>query len=436
MTDEVTANLATISQLRVISRGSAMQFQGRDRPPTPEIGRRLNVDAVIEGSVSRSGERVRITAQLIDAREDKHLWAETFERSSRDVLSLQAELAGAIARAIDVRLTPTERARLTTAKAVNPEAHDAYLRGRFFFNRPSDNNLQKAIAQYEDAVKLSPDFSLAYSGLSDAYLWAGYNEGFITSSAARPKARDAAERAVALDGQSAEAHTSLAVFKLFYDYDWPGCEREFRRAFSLNPNYAFAHDQFGLALAFQGRFAEATAEGARAIELDPLSPQILVDATMPFLFQRNVDGAKALARRAMELDPAFFFPVMITGWADLDAGHYREALPALKRAQSLDAPPFVTAYLALAYGLAGDRSNALAEFAALKKMSADGSVLPFNLALVKLGLGDRAAALDGLEQAYIANSQLMPWIGYDPMFDTLRSEPRFTALLKKVNLGR
>jgi serine/threonine-protein kinase len=436
MTDEVTANLATISQLRVISRGSAMQFQGRDRPPTPEIGRRLNVDAVIEGSVSRSGERVRITAQLIDAREDKHLWAETFERSSRDVLSLQAELAGAIARAIDVRLTPTERARLTTAKAVNPEAHDAYLRGRFFFNRPNDNNLQKAIAQYEDAVKLSPDFSLAYSGLSDAYLWAGYNEGFITSSAARPKARDAAERAVALDGQSAEAHTSLAVFKLFYDYDWPGCEREFRRAFSLNPNYAFAHDQFGLALAFQGRFAEATAEGARAIELDPLSPQILVDATMPFLFQRNVDGAKALARRAMELDPAFFFPVMITGWADLDAGHYREALPALKRAQSLDAPPFVTAYLALAYGLAGDRSNALAEFAALKKMSADGSVLPFNLALVKLGLGDRAAALDGLEQAYIANSQLMPWIGYDPMFDTLRSEPRFTALLKKVNLGR
>ncbi len=436
MTDEITANLATISQLRVISRGSTMQFTGKDRPPTPEIGRRLNVDAVIEGSVSRSGERVRITAQLIDAREDKHLWAETFERSSRDVLSLQAELAGAIARAIDVRLTPTERSRLTTAKAVNPDAHDAYLRGRFFFNRPSDDNLQKAIALYEEAVTLSPGFSLAYSGLSDAYLWAGYNEGFITAAAARPKAKDAAQRAVALDGQSAEAHTSLAVFKLFYDYDWPGCEREFRQAFSLNPNYAFAHDQFGMALGFQGRFSEAIAEGARAIELDPLSPQILVDATMPFIFQRDVKGAKALARRAMELDPAFFFPVMVEGWADLDAGHYRDALPALKRAQSLDAPPFVTAYLAFAYGLAGDRSSALAELAALRKMSADGSVLPFNLALVKLGLGDRAGALDGLEQAYGTNSQLMPWIGYDTMFDTLRSEPRFNALLKKVNLER
>jgi TolB-like protein/Flp pilus assembly protein TadD len=436
MTDEVTANLATISQLRVISRGSAMQFKGKDRPPTPEIARRLNVDAVIEGSVSRSGERVRITAQLIDAREDKHLWAETFERSSRDVLSLQAELAGAIATAINVRLTPIERSRLTTAKAVNPEAHDAYLRGRFFFNRPSDDNLQKAIAHYEEAVRLSPDFSLAYSGLSDAYLWAGYNEGFITAAAARPKAKDAAERAVALDGQSAEAHTSLAVFKLFYDYDWPGCEREFRQAFSLNPNYAFAHDQFGMALAFQGRFTEAIAEGVRAMDLDPLSPQILVDATVPFIFQRDVQSAKALARRAMELDPSFFFPVMAEGWADLDAGHYREALPALKRAQSLDAPPFVTAYLAFGYGAAGDRSSALAELAALRKMSASGSVLPFNLALVKLGLGDRAGALDGLEQAYAANSQLLPWIGYDTMFDTLRSEPRFNALLKKVNLAR
>jgi serine/threonine-protein kinase len=436
MTDEVTANLATISQLRVISRGSAMQFKGKDRPPTPEIARRLNVDALIEGSVSRSGERIRITAQLIDAREDKHLWAETFERSSRDVLSLQAELAGAIAKAIDVRLTPTERSRLTTAKAVNPEAHDAYLRGRFFFNRPSDVNLQKAIAQYEEAVTHSPDFSLAYSGLSDAYLWAGYNEGFITAAAARPKAKDAAERAVALDSQSAEAHTSLAVFKLFYDYDWPGCEREFRQAFSLNANYAFAHDQFGMALSFQGRFAEAIAEGARAIELDPLSPQILVDASMPFLFQRDVKGAKALARRAMDLDPAFFFPVMVEGWADLEAGHYREALPALKRARSMDAPPFVTAYLAFAYGFAGDRSSALAELATLRKMSADGSVLPFNLALVKLGLGDRAGALDGLEQAYATNSELMPWIGYDTMFDTLRSEPRFRALLKRVNLER
>jgi len=436
MTDEMTADLATISQLRVISRGSATQFKGKDRPPTSEVARRLNVDLVIEGSVSRSGDKVRITAQLIDAREDKHLWAKTFERSSRDVLALQAELASAIAQEINVRLTPGERSRFTRAAALNPEAHDAYLRGRFFFNRPSDENLEKAIAQFETAVRLSPDFSLAYSGLSDAYLWAGYNEGFITAAGARPKAKAAAERAAELDDNSAEAHTSLAVFKMFYDYDWVGSEREFRRAFALNPNYAFAHDQFVLALAFQGRFDEAIAESAKAIELDPLSPQILVDAAMPLIFQRNAAAAKALARRAADLDPSFFFPVMVGGWADLDIGQFRNAIPALKQAKGLNAPPFVTAYLALAYGAAGDRAGAITELADLKKMSSDGTVLPFNLALVKLGLGDHTGALDGLEQAYAANSQMMAWIGRDAIFDPLRSEPRFAALVKQLHLGR
>jgi TolB-like protein/Flp pilus assembly protein TadD len=436
MTDELTADLATISQLRVISRGSATQFKGKDRPPTSEVARRLNVDLVIEGSVSRSGDKVRITAQLIDAREDKHLWAKTFERSSRDVLALQAELAAAIAQEINVRLTPGEYSRFTRAAALNPEAHDAYLRGRFFFNRPSDENLEKAIAQFETAVRLSPDFSLAYSGLSDAYLWAGYNEGFITAAGARPKAEAAAERAVELDDNSAEAHTSLAVFKLFYDYDWAGSEREFRRAFALNPNYAFAHDQFVLALAFQGRFDEANAESAKAIELDPLSPQILVDATMPLVFQRKADAAKALARKAADLDPSFFFPVMVVGWADLDIGRFRDAIPALKQAKGMNAPPFVTAYLAFAYGADGDRASAISELSDLKKMSSDGTVLPFNLALVKLGLGDHAGALDGLEQAYAANSQMMAWIGRDPIFDPLRAEPRFAALLKQLHLGR
>src|SRR4029077_14379877 len=207
--------------------------------------RMLTVDAIVEGSVRRVGDTVRITAQLIDARADKHLWAKSFERNSRDVLALQGELASAIAREIDVQLTPTEQSRLAAAPVVNPEGHDAYLKGRYFFNRPSDENLQKAIAQFEEAVGLSPDFAQAYSGLSDAYLWAGYNEGILTAAQAKPKAKAAAERAIELDANSAEAHTSLAVFKLFYEYDWAGCEREFRRAFALNPNYAFAHDQFG-----------------------------------------------------------------------------------------------------------------------------------------------------------------------------------------------
>ena len=213
MTDELTADLATISRLRVISRGSAMQFKGRQRPPTPEIARILDVDAVVEGSVLRSGDRVRITAELVDARADKQLWAKSFERNSRDVLALQDELASAIAGEIHVQLTPNERTRLAAAPTVNPEAHDAYLKGRYFFNRPSDENLSKAIALFEETVRLSPDFAPAYSGLSDAYLWAAFNEGVLTSSEAKPKAKAAAEKATQLDPDSAEAHTSLAVLQ-------------------------------------------------------------------------------------------------------------------------------------------------------------------------------------------------------------------------------
>jgi serine/threonine-protein kinase len=432
MTDELTANLATISQLRVISRGSAMQFKGKDRPSTPDIAGKLNVDAVVEGSVSRSGDTVRITAQLIDARADRHLWAHTFERNSRDVLALQGELAAAIAREIDVRLTSSEQMRLTTARIVIPEAHDAYLKGRYFFNRPSDENLQKAIAQFEDAVRLSPEFALAFSGLSDAYLWAGYNEGVLTATEAKPRARDAARKAVQLDDESAEAHTSLAVFKLFYEHDLAGCEREFRRALTLNPNYAFAHDQFGLALSFQGRFDDAVAQGKRAIELDPLSPQVLLDATTPFMFQRNAAPAKELARKAAELDPTYFFPVLVDGWIDLEIGKFREAIPALKKAQTMESPPFVTAYLAFAYGAAGDREAAMSELTQLGKISRDGKILPFNLALVYLGLGERSRALDNLEAALAADSQMVAWLARDPIFDPLRSEPRFAAILSKM----
>jgi len=437
MTDELTAALATISQLRVTSRGSAMQFQGKGRPPTPQIAKTLDVDAVVEGSVSRSGDKVRITAQLIDARADRHLWAKSFERNSSDVLALQSELASAIAREINVRLTETEQSRLATAASVNPDAHDAYLKGRYFFNRPSDENLQKAIGQFEEATKLSPTFAPAYSGLSDAYLWAGYNEGFITASAAKPKAKAAAEKAVQLDSSSAEGHTSLAVFKLFYEFDWRGCEREFRRAIALNPNYAFAHDQFGMALAFTGRFDESIAEGKRAAELDPLSPQVLIDATMAVFFQKNFAGAKELTQKAGELDPTYFFPVMTQGWIELEAGHFREAIPFIEKATTMGAQPFVTAYLAYAYGAAGDRRGAMAALETLQKMSKNGQVLPFNSALVYLGLGDHARALDNLERALAADSQMMAWLGQDSMFDPLRSEPRFVALLKKLNfVGR
>jgi len=436
MTDELTTVLATISQLRVISRGSAMQFKGDRRPAAPQIAKILNVDAIVEGSVIRSGDRVRITAQLIDARADKHLWAKSFERSSRDVLALQDELASAIAAEIHVQLTPSEQSRLADARAVDPQAHDAYLKGRYFFNRPSDENLKRAIEQFEIAVKLSPTFAPAFSGLSDAYLWAGYNEGVLTASEARPKAKAAAEKAIELDDTSAEAHASLATFKLFYEYDWAGCEREFRRAFELNPNYAFAHDQFGLGLAFQGRIDEAIAEGRRAAELDPLSPQIPIDRAMALMYKGDHQGAMNMAKRVAELDPTFFFAPYLEGWAEIEAGRFAEAIAPLAKAKAMDAPAFVAAFLAYAYGASGDKARALRELDDIKKMSLRGEITAFNLALVHIGVGDKQRALDYLERAHAADSQWMGWLYQDRMFDSLRSEPRFAALLKKLGFAR
>jgi serine/threonine protein kinase/tetratricopeptide (TPR) repeat protein len=435
MTDELTASLATISQLRVISRSSTMQFTGAHRPPTPEIAKLLNVDAVVEGSVKRSGDRVRITAQLIDARADRHLWSQSFERSSGDVFAMQADLASAIAHAVDVQLTPNERTRMAASPKVNPEAHDAYLKGRYFFNRPSDENLKKAIAQFEEAVRLSPDFAPAWSGVSDAYLWAGYNEGFLTASEARPKAKAAAETAVRLDPNSAEAHTSLAVFNVFYEYDWETCEREFRRAIALNPSYAFAHDQFGLALAFQGRLDESIAEGKLAAALDPLSPQIPIDGSMAYMFRGDTAMAKSLAAKAAELDPAYYFGTMVHGWAECEAGNPSAAIPALTKAKAMGSPAFVVAWLGYAYGASGDRARAMNELETLKKSSLRGEVAPFNLALVHLGLGDRKRTLDYLEQAYATDSQWLGWLRNDHIFEPIRSEPRFQALLRKVRLG-
>jgi tetratricopeptide (TPR) repeat protein len=352
------------------------------------------------------------------------------------VLALQAELASAIANAINVQLTPGEQARLSAAPTVDPEAHDAYLKGRFFFNRPSDENLQKAIVQFNEAVRLSPTFAPMYSGLSDAYTWAAFNEGFIRALDAKPLAKAAAERAVELDSLSAEAHTSLAVFKAWFEYDWEGSEREFRRAIALNPNYAFAHDQFGLMLTLIGRFDEASAEAQRALALDPLSPSILIDAVVSYMYAGKTAQARELARKAAELDPSFFFPVMQEGTLALLAGNYPEAIAKFERARTLGAPPFTTANLAYAQGISGDRAGAMASLAELRKISPGGEAAPYNLALVYLGLGDHQRAIDYFEQAYAANSQSLVWLKIDPIYDPLRSDPRFKALMKRLHFDR
>ncbi len=399
MTDELTTDLATISALRVISRSSVMQFKGEHRPPTPEIARALNVDAVVEGSVFRVGDRVRITAQLIDAPDDKHLWAKSYERDSRDVLTLQDELASAIAQEINVQLTPQEQARFAGPRPVNPAAHEAYLKGRYFFAGWSKEGLAKALAQYEEAIKIDPNFAPAYSGIADVYSWD--DDFFLPATEVMPKAKAAAQKALQLDDTLAEAHTSLGIINAFYDFDWPRAEREFRRAIELNPSYALAHDQYGFTLGLHGRLDEAVAESKLATELDPLSPGIPTDLAVSLSFQGKYDEAAEQTHKAIYLDPNGFMGQFGLAWVYVQQGRLGEAISLMQKARlTAGAPQFITGWLGYAYAKSGDRVRAEALIVELDQMSAHQFVSPWCAAVVYVGLGDKQRALEGLEKAY------------------------------------
>ena len=434
MTDELTTDLATISGLRVISRGSVMQYKGAHRPPTPEIAKALNVDAVVEGSVVRIGDRMRITAQLIDAPADKHLWARSYERNSRDVLALQDELASAIARQINIELTPDEQVRFANAHPVNPQAHEAYLRGRYYLSSYTQEGVNKAIKQFEQAIKADPSFALPYTGLADAYTFG--EDWYFPANEVMPKAKAAAETALQLDNTLAEAHASLGNIKFYYDFDWTGGESEYRRAIALNPSYAEAHHLYGFLLVFQGRFHESLAEMKRASELDPLSAGITNDVGLPLMFQAKYEAASEQARKALELDANFYIAHLTLGWTDIEAGKFSAAIPELEKARAMDAPPFVTGFLGYAYAAAGERARAEALIAELNQMSSRRFVSPFCTGIIYLGLGDQRRALDGLEKAYEVRSQWLATLKVDRVFDPLRSDRRFIELLKKVHLDK
>jgi tetratricopeptide (TPR) repeat protein len=370
---------------------------------------------------------------LIDAPDDKHMWAKSYERDSRDVLAMQDEVALAIAREINVELTPDEQAHLASSRAVNPQAHEAYLKGRYFLESYSEERVEKAIEQFQQAIKLDPNFALPYTGLADAYTYGA--DWYFPATEVMPKAKAAAEKALQLDDSSAEAHTSLSFINWQYDFDWAGGEREARRAIELDPNYAFAHDEYGFLLTWEGRFDEAVAELRRASELDPLSAGITNDVGVPLGYQAKYDAAKEQYRKALELDPSFFFAQWGLGWTDVEAGKLKEGIAELEKAKAMESPPFVVGFLGYAYAAAGERAKAKAMLAELDQMASRRFVSPSCTALVYLGLGDKRRALDWLEKAYEVRSQWLPLLKVDRIFDLLRSEPRFIALQKKVGLN-
>ena len=422
MTDELITNLAQISALRVISRTSVMQYKGV-RKPLVQIARALNVDAIVEGTVLRSGNQVRITAQLIQAPADKHLWAQSYEGDVRDSLALQKKVARAIADQIRITLTPHEQAVLGNVKVVNPEAHENYLKGRYFWNKRTADDLKKAAYYFNQSIQEDPNYPLPYTGLAD-----------IDQLSERPKlAREEVQKALALDDQLAEAHTSLARLLYRFDGDWQGADREFKRALEIDHNYAPAHHWYSMYLALEGRRDLALAEAEKAYELDPLSA--VVGANLAKILQEQGKSDKAIerAKKTLDLEPSSAVTHAVLGLAYQDKRMYSEAISEFKKALQLGGPPEeMRGLLGYAFAVSGDRTNAENIIAELKALWPAHTHAALYLAVVFSGLGDKEDALNWLEKAQDVHESDLIGIGRDSHFVEVQSDPRFQALLHRV----
>ncbi|MCI0402312.1 MAG: tetratricopeptide repeat protein, partial [Acidobacteria bacterium] len=320
--EALTTELSKISALKVISRTSAMRYKKTDKP-VPQIAQELDVDALIEGSVAREGDQVRITVQLIHGPTDKQLWAESYQREVRSILILQSDVAREIARQIKIAVTPAEAARLVTTRSVNPKAHELYLKGRFHWNKRSEEGLQKATAYFQQALEQDPRFALGYAGLADSYLVMAHWE-FLSGREAYPKAKAAASKALELDNTLVEAHTALATVSYQYSFDWTGAEKQFKRALELNPGYATGHQWYAEYLSAAGRHQEAIAEIKRAQELDPFSLIVNAIGAFVFYFARQYDEAIDEGHRTLELDSNFYPAYIYLFWAYEQKGMHEQ----------------------------------------------------------------------------------------------------------------
>jgi TolB-like protein/Flp pilus assembly protein TadD len=435
MTDELITRLGQISTLRVISRTSAMTYKGT-RKSMPQIADELNVDAVVEGSVLRSGKRVRITAQLIQLPADKHIWSESYEGDVGDALALQNRVARTIAEQVRATLSRGEQAALQRSKTVKPEAYDPYLRGRYFWNKRTADGLRAAIEYFTTAIEKDPTFAAAYSGLADAYALSGdWEYGILSPQDAFARANAAAAKALALDDQLAEAHTSLAFALDLYAWDWEAAGSEYRRALALNPGYATAHQWYGWHLMVTGHTADGIAELRTAENLDPLAAILAADLADALCIARLYDDSLQQSRKALELHPNFAVAHYELGQTFVQMHRHDEAIAEFRTAITLagDNTTF-DSNLAHAYAVAGRSEDAMKILKELEGRQTGESPTDASIALVYVGLGDNDRAMVWLNKAYQA--RFNPSILLRPAFDPIRPDPRFRDLLERIGLLR
>jgi TolB-like protein len=434
ITEEMTAQLARLQpeRLAVIGRASAMTYKGRKKT-IDEIGKELRVQYVLEGSVRRQGDRVRITAQLVEVDDQTHVWAETYDRDVASILGMQADVARAVAHEIQIKLTLQAQTRLASQRPVNPEAYQLYLIGRFLWNKRTEEGLKSAIDHFQRALEIDPGYAPAYAGLADSYLMLD-DWGFLPPKEAIPRGKAAAQKALEIDESLAEAHASLALAYFEYDWDWPACERECKRAIELNPNYATAHQWYFAFLFAMNRHAEAMSEIQRAQQLDPLSPIISGAMADQYFYARQYQEAIRRFRNTVSLFPEFAPAYQALGASYVANGTYQEAIVAYQKLRSLSgASAAEVAALGEAYAKGGMRGYYLWELRRLREESKHRYVRAWTFALLLAGLGEKDQALSYLEKAYEDRDYLLTTLQDEPRFDLLRSDPRFQDLLRRMN---
>jgi TolB-like protein/DNA-binding winged helix-turn-helix (wHTH) protein/Tfp pilus assembly protein PilF len=432
MTDQLITDLGQIKSLRVISRTSVMQYKGV-RKPIAQVARELNVDAVVEGTILKSGSQVRITAQLIQAPLDKHLWAQSYEGDLHDVLSLQNKVAKAIAEEIQVTLTPGERVLLRAGHPVNPEAYEDYLQGRYFWNKRDGDALERASEYFQKATSIDPNYAPAYAGLAQTYALFAGNTGPKDQFVAAGK--KAANQALLLDPSLAEAHTALALL-LSGEYNFTDEEREFKLAVTLDPNYATGHHWYGeVYLVQMGRFEEANREMQQALALDPASRIIATDWGTVLFWERRYDEAYKQLSKVIAMDAEFSEAYLWRGRVLLQQGKYPAAIADLETAHRINhASQIISPTLAYAYGVSGNRAKANLQLHRMLAQSRQRYLSPWAIGLVYLGLGDKPRSLDWFEKAVRVHSPEMTAAWIAPEADPLRREPRFKELLSAMKL--
>jgi adenylate cyclase len=433
ITFDIINHLAKITDLKVISRTSVMRYKAT-QVPLRQIGEELGVVTIVEGEVQRVGDRVRISAQLVDARTDEHLWADQYDRELLDVFAIQSDVAQQVAGALRATLTLGERQRIERRPTEDFQAYTLYLKGRYFWDRRGEG-IAKGLEYFQRALEIDPDYALAHAGVADCILLLGFY-GYIPSREAWPKAKAAALRALEIDDGLAEAHSSLAFAKTCYDWDMQEAEKDFKRAIELNPGHAPAYYWYATLFLALGRFEEGFSQNERSLEVDPLSIFATAHYGWCLIGGRQYGRAREQLKRALELDPNFAHAHWLLGWVAGIESRFEESIACLQKALEFSNNyPWFLAHLGWVYGVSGRADEARAVLSELNVRRREQYLRSVYFALVYAGLGERDEALDWLEKAYEERDIWMTWLKRDPTFDSLRSEPRFKALIKKIGVA-